>query len=94
MKATTNACKLPSKGGKRGYKYPKLEELLEHYKVPDVFVRASYNKNFPNKEAPAEAQYHNAAYDVCATHMVLGMGAYEDVKRYYGNSWFSAGTGA
>lgn len=64
MKYFTDVCRLP--GARARYKYPKLAEVLKHYRIADPEVGAFAVKAFGN----FDGSYHDSRFDVAALYLI------------------------
>lgn len=70
MNHHTNIIKLPPHAGKSGYKWPKLSETLEYYKIPEELVLTDTKRMFECEDAGL----HDARFDTTVLfHIVKHM---------------------
>lgn len=68
MKSTTDVCKLKRASGS-GYKYPKLSELCDFYKVSEVEIKLDTKRLFGET-----SNFHDARFDTTALYLAINMG--------------------
>lgn len=72
MKYFTEICQLP--GGKTRYKYPKLAEVLQHYRIGDQEVADFAMQAFGN----FNGSFHDSRFDVAALYLICKRASEEE----------------
>ncbi len=67
MKVMTSVCKI--QGRRVGYKYPKLSEMCDYFKITDRDIADSSKLLFGK-----EAGYHDARFDATAVYLAMDVG--------------------
>ena len=83
MKIFTDICKLPNTK-RAGFKFPKLEEVVNHYRLDSDKILKYAHKLFKSND---EFSYHDARYDVTCMYVICKVHAEEISGKLENNSW-------
>lgn len=83
MKIFTDICRLPNPK-RAGFKFPKLEEVVNHYRLDSSKILEYARKLFNSSE---DFGYHDARYDVTCMYVVCKVHAEELSGKLSKNSW-------
>lgn len=83
MKIFTDICRLPNPK-RAGFKFPKLEEVVNHYRLDSSKILEYARKLFNSAE---DFGYHDARYDVTCMYVVCKVHAEELSGKLSKNSW-------